>query len=107
MAGAQISSGPSCLLRSPSSPGDGEVSQGALPSALGLSLGRQLRKWELERQKARVLKQSSKLEQPPFETSEQLDATPQTLQAEPEHPEEAKGPEEEKEEEKKEVSGSH
>ncbi|XP_015449786.1 tetratricopeptide repeat protein 16 [Pteropus alecto] len=62
----------------------------------------QLRKWELERQKAQVLQESYKLEQPPFETSEQLDATTQTLQAEPEHPEEAKGPEEEEEEEEKE-----
>nr|KAF6488189.1 tetratricopeptide repeat domain 16 [Rousettus aegyptiacus] len=61
----------------------------------------QLRKWE-ERQKARVLQQIFKLEQPPFETSEQLDTTPQTQQAEPEHPEEAKGPEEEAEEEEEE-----
>lgn len=103
MAGAQSSSGPGCLLRSLSNLGVGGVSQGALPSVLGLWLGRQLRKWELERQKAQVLQESYKLEQPPFE---QLDATTQTLQAEPEHPEEAKGPEEEEEEEK-EVSGPH
>lgn len=66
---------------------------GDLPSALGPRLGRQLRKWELERQKAQALQLSWKPKQPLLETPEKLDATPQTLQAEPECPEAAKGPE--------------
>lgn len=99
IAGAKGSSGPSCLLRPLSSPGDSAVTPGDLPGALGPWLGRQLRKRELERQKAQALQLSWKPRQPLLETPEKLDATPQTLQAEPECPEEAKGPER--------VSGPH
>lgn len=100
MAGVHGSSGPRCLLGPLSSPGDGGMSQGDLPRALGPWLARQLRKRELERQKAQALKHSWKLGQPLSETSEKPDTTPQTLQAEAARPEEAQGPEEE-------VSGPH
>ncbi|XP_032980050.1 tetratricopeptide repeat protein 16 isoform X1 [Rhinolophus ferrumequinum] len=56
----------------------------------------QLRKRELERQKAQALQHSWKLGQPLSETSEKPDTTPQTLQAEAAaRPKEAKSPEEE------------
>lgn len=64
-------------------------------SALGPWLGRQLRKRELERQKAQALQLSWKQEQPLCVTPENLDSTPQTLQAEPKHPQEAVGAKEE------------
>lgn len=76
------------------------MSQGGLPSALGSRLVRRLKERELERQRARALQLSWKLEQPLFETSKELEATHQSLQAKPEGPEEeAKAPGE------KEVSG--
>ncbi|XP_061056941.1 tetratricopeptide repeat protein 16 [Eubalaena glacialis] len=53
----------------------------------------QLKERELERQRARTLQLSWKLEQPLFETSKELEATRQSLQAKPEGPEEeAKAP---------------
>ncbi|XP_049566708.1 tetratricopeptide repeat protein 16 isoform X1 [Orcinus orca] len=52
-----------------------------------------LKERELERQRARALQLSWKLEQPLFETSKELEATHQSLQAQPEGPEEeAKAP---------------
>ncbi|TKC38090.1 hypothetical protein EI555_002022 [Monodon monoceros] len=67
---------------------------GGLPSALGSRLVRRLKERELERQRAaRALQLSWKLEQPLFETSKELEATHQSLQAKPEGPEEeAKAP---------------
>lgn len=89
------SSGQSC-------PGDGRVDRGDSPSAPGPWLGRQFRKRELERQKARALQLSWKEEQPLLETSEKLDSTPekphstpQTLEAEPKPPQKAVGAKEE------------
>ncbi|KAM5329782.1 tetratricopeptide repeat protein 16 [Glossophaga mutica] len=55
----------------------------------------QLRRRELERQKARALQLSWKQEQPLQEPSEEPGSTPQALQAEPQHPEEAERPKEE------------
>nr|XP_058928545.1 tetratricopeptide repeat protein 16 [Kogia breviceps] len=58
----------------------------------------QLKERELERQRARALQLSWKLEQPSFETSKELEATHQSLQAKPEGPEEeAKAPGEKEE----------
>ncbi|XP_068408049.1 tetratricopeptide repeat protein 16 isoform X1 [Eschrichtius robustus] len=58
----------------------------------------QLKERELERQRARALQLSWKLEQPLFETSKELEATRQSLQAKPEGPEEeAKSPGEKEE----------
>ncbi|XP_036892606.1 tetratricopeptide repeat protein 16 [Sturnira hondurensis] len=55
----------------------------------------QLRRRELERQKARALQLSWKQERPLQEPSEESGCPPQALQAEPKHLEEAKGPKEE------------
>ena len=86
------------------------MDEGHSPCALGPWLCRQFRRRELERQKARALQRAWKQEQPlqeqplqeqPLqEPSEKPGSSPQALQAEPKHPEEAKGP-------KKEVSGPH
>ncbi|XP_028349294.1 tetratricopeptide repeat protein 16 isoform X2 [Physeter macrocephalus] len=58
----------------------------------------QLKERELERQRARALQLSWKLEQPSFETSKEREATHQSLQAKPEGPEEeAKAPGEKEE----------
>ncbi|KAM8804004.1 tetratricopeptide repeat protein 16 [Rhynchonycteris naso] len=53
----------------------------------------QLRKRELERQKARALQLSWKQEQPMPETSEELDSTPETLELEAKGPKEEEQPE--------------
>lgn len=95
----QLPSGPCPVF------GDGGVSQGGLPHAPGPWLGRQLRKWELEHQKARALPSSWTLGQTLSETSEEQKATPQALQAGPHHPEEEAHAPKEQEEEK--VSGPH
>ncbi|XP_053523619.1 tetratricopeptide repeat protein 16 [Artibeus jamaicensis] len=55
----------------------------------------QLRRRELERQKAQALQLSWKQEPPLLEPSEEPGSPPQALQAEPRHPEEAKGPKKE------------
>ncbi|XP_062938298.1 tetratricopeptide repeat protein 16 isoform X2 [Cynocephalus volans] len=59
-------------------------------------------KWELERQKARALQISWKLEEPLFETSKEPEATPQMLQVVPENSEEEIPKKEEEVEEEKE-----
>lgn len=111
MTGTPGSSGPSCSLRPLSSAGDCGADQGDSPCALGPWPGRQLRKRELEREKARALQLSWKPEQPlqeqplqerPLqEPSKEPGPTPLAPQAKPAHPEEvAKGP-------KEEVSGPH
>ncbi|XP_058380664.1 tetratricopeptide repeat protein 16 [Diceros bicornis minor] len=65
--------------------------QASIPQGIMGQLGER----ELERQKSRALQLSWKVEEPLFETSKELEATPQTLWAEPE--EDAKALKEEKE----------
>lgn len=86
---------PSCLL--------GPALSRRLTLGLGLWLGRLLRVRELERQKARTLRLSWKLDQP---TPEESQATPQDLQVRLEGSEEKEAFKEDEVEEKEEVSGA-
>ncbi|XP_016066562.1 PREDICTED: tetratricopeptide repeat protein 16 [Miniopterus natalensis] len=72
------------------------VMESRLEDSISQGIVGQLRKRELERQKAQALQLSCKQEQPLCVTPENLDSTPQTLQAEPKHPQEAVGAKEEK-----------
>lgn len=86
-----LSSQMACLARLQLS----RVMDAGLHESIPRGIVGQLRKRELERQKAQALQHSWKLGQPLSENSEKPDTTPQTLQAEAAHPEEAQGPEEE------------
>lgn len=88
MAGLKAPLAPAAALGHCPVPGDAGVSQVDLPGALGPRLGRQLRERELERQKARALQLSWKLQQPLSKTPKELEATPHVVWAELEHSEE-------------------
>lgn len=79
-----------------------QVVESAAQASITQGIMGQLRKWELERQKARALPSSWTLGQTLSETSEEQKATPQALQAGPHHPEEEAHAPKEQEEEKEE-----
>lgn len=76
------------------------VVESAAQASITQGIMGQLRKRELERQKARALPSSWTLGQTLSETSEEQKATPQALQAGPHHPEEEAHAPKEQEEEK-------
>ncbi|XP_057355043.1 tetratricopeptide repeat protein 16 [Manis pentadactyla] len=78
------------------------VVESAAQASIAQGIMGQLRKQELERQKARALPSSWMLGQTLSETSEEQKATPQALQAEPHRPEEEAHAPKEQEEEKEE-----
>lgn len=78
------------------------VVESAAQASITQGIMGQLRKRELERQKARALPSSWTLGQTLSETSEEQKATPQALQAGPHHPEEEAHAPKEQEEEKEE-----